>query len=100
MAPCWLSFGASGAPGHASGSSMCTKGGLDPSWEHFGSELVAQRLEFASLGLNLGSILVAFEGPQAPRHASGGSLCPRGGLDPFWDGFGEPKWSQNACKNQ
>ena len=60
MAPCWLSFGASGAPGHASGSYMCTKGGLDPSWEHFGSELVAQRVDFEGLGLNLGSILHAF----------------------------------------
>ena len=60
MAPCWLSFGASGAPGHASGGSMCTKGGLDPSWEHFGSEIVAQRVDVEGLGLNLGCILHAF----------------------------------------
>ena len=60
MAPCWLSFGASGAPGHASGGSMCTRGGLDPSWEHFGSEIVAHMVEFDGHGLNFGSILRAF----------------------------------------
>ena len=45
---------------HASGGSMCTKGGLDPSWDHFGSEIVAQRVDFGGAGLNLGSILHAF----------------------------------------
>ena len=60
MAPCWLSFGASGASGHASVGSMCPIGGLDPFWEHFGSEMVAQRLDFKGPGLNLGSILDAF----------------------------------------
>ena len=60
MAPWWLSFGASGAPGHASVGSMCPMGGLDPFWEHFGSEMVAQRLDFEGPRLNLGSILDAF----------------------------------------
>ena len=39
---------------------MCTKGGLDPSWEHFGSEIVAHRVDFDGPGLNLGFILRAF----------------------------------------
>jgi len=30
LAHCWRSFGVSGAPGRASGGSMCPKGGLDP----------------------------------------------------------------------
>ena len=60
MAPCWLSFGASGASGHASVGSMCPIGALDPFWKHFGSEMVAQSLDFEGPGLNLGSILDAF----------------------------------------
>ena len=39
---------------------MCTKGGLDPSWDDFGIEIVAQRVDFEGPGLNLGSIFVAF----------------------------------------
>ena len=60
MAPCWLSFGASGASGHASVGSMCPIGGLDPFWENFGSKIVAQRVDVEGPGLNLGSILHAF----------------------------------------
>ena len=60
MAPLWLSFRASGAHGHASVGSMCPMGGLDPFWEHFGSKIVAQRVDFEGPGLNLGSILHAF----------------------------------------
>ena len=78
MAPCWLSFGASGAPGHASGSSMCTKGVLDPSWEHFGSELVAQRVDFEGPGLNWGSILHAFCGSSGSRARFWGLSVPQG----------------------
>ena len=33
---------------------------LEPFWEHFGSEVVAQRLDFEGPGLNLGFILHAF----------------------------------------
>ena len=46
--------------GHASVGSMCPIGGLDPFWEHFGSNIIAQRVDFEGPGLNLGSILHAF----------------------------------------
>ena len=39
-----------------------------------------------------------FEGPQAPGHGSGGSLCPRGGLDRFWDRFWEPNGAKKEPK--
>ena len=33
---------------------------LDPFWEHFGSEMVAHRLDFEGPGLSFGSILDVF----------------------------------------
>ncbi len=38
-------------------------------------------LEKCSLGSIFGTML-------APGHASGGPMCPTGGLDPFWGCFG------------
>ena len=65
------------------------------------SMLGALRLRFGSLDASkesilrvLGSLwapfLVTFEGPEAPGHAPGGSLCSKGGLDRFWERFREP----------
>ena len=93
------------ALGHASGGPMCPKGGLDPFWGCFEREMVAQRLDFEGRGLSLGSFWVPFECPRAPGHASGGFLCPRGGLDRFWEEFcmpsqvkREPKSLPNSIK--
>ena len=47
-------------------------------------------VDFEGLGLTSGSFLVTFEGPVAPGHAPGGSLCSKGGLDRFWERFWEP----------
>ena len=33
---------------------------------------------------------MTFEGPEAPGHAPGGSLCSKGSLDRFWERFWEP----------
>ena len=37
------------------------------------------------LGSLRAPFLVTFEGPEAPGHAPGGSLCSKGGLDRFWE---------------
>ena len=102
MAPCWLSFGptgASGAPGHASGGSMCPKGGLDLFWEHFGVKWLPRDWILMVLGSIWAPFWMPFEGPHAPGRASGGSLCP--GM--AWIHFGtdsgsqlDPKSIQNA----
>ena len=42
------------------------------------------------LGSLWASFLVTFEGPEAPGHAPGGSLCSKGALDRFWERFWEP----------
>ena len=58
-------------------------------------------LRFGSLDASKGSILrvlgslwapflVTFEGPEAPGHAPGASLCSKGGLDRFLERFWEP----------
>jgi len=70
-------------------------------WIHLGSILGVNSLPRGWTLRVLGSIwaplCMPFEGPQAPGHASGGFLCPRGGLDPFWDRFWEPKWNQKGA---
>ena len=45
-------------------------------------------LEKCSLGSVLYSML-------APGHASGGPMCPKGGLDPFWGCFGREMVAQS-----
>ena len=76
---------------------------LDSFWKSsvlWDSMLGALGLRFGSLGTSkwsilrvLGSLraqfLVTFEGPEAPGHAPGGSLCSKGGLDRFFDRFWE-----------
>ena len=66
-------------------------------WIHFGRILGVKSLPREWILRVLGSIwapfCMAFEGPQAPGHASGGFLCPSGGLDPFWDRACKPKCS-------
>ena len=63
---------------------------------------------FGSLDASKGSILrvlgslrapflVTFEGPEAPGHAPGGSLCSKGGLDRFWAILGD-KWEAKGAK--
>ena len=44
------------------------------------------------LGSLRAPFLVIFEGPEAPGHAPGGSLCSKGGLDRFWERF----WESNG----
>ena len=56
----WIEFWLHGGCHLGLVGSMCPMGGLDRFWEHFGSEMVAQRLDFEGLGLNLGAILDAF----------------------------------------
>ena len=91
---------------------------FDLFWDHFGfprSEAIFGNLAFwdsmlGALGLRFGSLetskgsilrvlgslrapfLVTFEGPEAPGHAPGGSLCSKGGLDRFWERF----WERNG----
>ena len=50
----------------------------------FGCHINADWPDFGDPGIILGPFWVPFKGPQAPEHASEGSLCPRGSLDPFW----------------
>ena len=42
------------------------------------------------LGSFRAPLLMIFEGPKAPGHARGASLCSKGGLDRFWKRFWEP----------
>ena len=58
------------------------------SWKYLVASRIRSRhcdkgsgLEKCSLGSVLGSML-------ALGHASGGPMCPKGGLDPFWVCFG------------
>ena len=64
---------------------------------------------FGSLDASKGSILrvlgslrapflVTFEGPEAPGHAPGASLCSKGGLDRFWERFWEPNGRPQELK--
>ena len=60
---------------------------LRVAWIHFGGVLNVKWLPRGSILRVLGSVWASFwlpfEGPRAPGHASGGFLCPRGGLDHF-----------------
>ena len=73
------------------------------------SMLGALGLRFGSLDASKGSILrvlgslwapflVTFEGPEAPGHAPGASLCSKGGLDRFLERFWEPNGRPRAPK--
>ena len=56
----------------------------------FGSLDASKRSILRVLGSLWAPFLVTFEGPEAPGHAPGGSLCSKGGLDRFWERFWEP----------
>ena len=97
---------------------------FDLFWDHLGfpgpesilgnlvlwdSMLGALRHRFGSLDASKGSILrvlgslwasflMTFEGPEAPGHAPGASLCSKGGLDPFLERFWEPNGRPRAPK--
>ena len=58
--------------------------------DRFGSLETSKWSILRVLGSLRAPFLVTFEGPEAPGHAPGGSLCSKGGLDRFWERFWEP----------
>ena len=91
LAPCWLL-----------GMLLVVPCALRVAWIHFGGVLEVKWLPGGSILRVPGSIWapfwLAFEWPRAPGHASGGSLCPRGGLDRFWSDFGSQKGAKMHLK--
>ena len=57
---------------------------------HFGSLETSKGSILRVLGSLRAPFLVTFDGPEAPGHAPGGSLCSKGGQDRSWERFREP----------